>query len=256
MEKICLSQRRIDEIKNVCRKYGNDPGELINILHGVQDTLGYLPKEVQELIALELGISAARVYGVVSFYSFFTMKPKGKYPISVCMGTACYVRGGEKVLDEFRRQLGIEVGGTTGTVREISLTHTKIETPDGQIVLQPNREMSSSKIINFTVLGRRRIVYKVTASYDAPTDEVKRACMDAVLAFPAVLKEPTPTVYLSNYGASSIEYTIRCWTAADAYWDTYFKMYERLRNTFAKHNVEMSYDHLNIHVVPEKQNEN
>ena len=71
------------------------------------------PKEVQELIALELGISAARVYGVVSFYSFFTMKPKGKYPISVCMGTACYVRGGEKVLDEFRRQLGIEVGGTT-----------------------------------------------------------------------------------------------------------------------------------------------
>ena len=94
MEKICLSQRRIDEIKNVCRKYGNDPGELINILHGVQDTLGYLPKEVQELIALELGISAARVYGVVSFYSFFTMKPKGKYPISVCMGTACYVRGG------------------------------------------------------------------------------------------------------------------------------------------------------------------
>ncbi|WP_278339306.1 NAD(P)H-dependent oxidoreductase subunit E, partial [Alistipes putredinis] len=89
MEKICLSQRRIDEIKNVCRKYGNDPGELINILHGVQDTLGYLPKEVQELIALELGISAARVYGVVSFYSFFTMKPKGKYPISVCMGTAC-----------------------------------------------------------------------------------------------------------------------------------------------------------------------
>ena len=113
MEKICLSQRRIDEIKNVCRKYGNDPGELINILHGVQDTRGYLPKEVQELIALELGISAARVYGVVTFYSFFTMKPKGKYPISVCMGTACYVRGGEKVLDEFRRQLGIEVGGTT-----------------------------------------------------------------------------------------------------------------------------------------------
>ena len=168
------------------------------------------------------------------------------------------VAGGLVILFSHPFSLGdeIEVGGTTGTVREISLTHTKVETPDGQIVLQPNREMSSSKIINFTVLGRRRIVYKVTASYDAPTDEVKQACMDAVLAFPAVLKEPTPTVYLSNYGASSIEYTIRCWTAADAYWDTYFKMYERLRDTFAKHNVEMSYDHLNIHVVPEKQNEN
>ena len=113
MEKICLSQRRIDEIKNVCRKYGNDPGELINILHGVQDTLGYLPKEVQELIALELGISAARVYGVVSFYSFFTMKPKGKYPISVCMGTACYVRGAEGVLEEIKKELKIDVGGVT-----------------------------------------------------------------------------------------------------------------------------------------------
>ena len=122
------------------------------------------------------------------------------------------VAGGLVILFSHPFSLGdeIEVGGTTGTVREISLTHTKSETPDGQIVLQPNREMSSSKIINFTVLGRRRIVYKVTASYDAPTDEVKQACMDAVLAFPAVLKEPTPTVYLSNYGASSIEYTIRC----------------------------------------------
>ena len=113
MEKICLSQRRIDEIKNICRKYGNDPGELINILHGVQDTLGYLPKEVQELIALELGISAARVYGVVSFYSFFTMKPKGKYPISVCMGTACYVKGSKNILERLAKELDVKVGSTT-----------------------------------------------------------------------------------------------------------------------------------------------
>lgn len=168
------------------------------------------------------------------------------------------VAGGLVILFSHPFSLGdeIEVGGTTGTVREISLTHTKIETPDGQIVLQPNREMSSSKIINFTVLGRRRIVYKVTASYDAPTEDVKAACRDAVAAFPAVLKEPAPTVYLSNYGASSIEYTIRCWTAAENYWDTYFKMYEALRDTFMKHGVEMTYDHLNIHVVPEKTNEN
>ena len=113
MEKICMSQKRIDEIRAICKEHGNDPGELINILPTVQGKLGYLPKEVQELIAMELGIPAAKVYGVVTFYSFFTMKPKGKYPISVCMGTACYVRGAEKVLDEFKRQLGIEVGETT-----------------------------------------------------------------------------------------------------------------------------------------------
>lgn len=113
MEKICVPQKRIDMIKDICKEHRNDPGELINVLHSVQGKLGYLPKEVQELVAIELGIPASKVYGVVTFYSFFTMKPKGKYPVSVCMGTACYVRGAEKVLGEFKRQLGIEVGQTT-----------------------------------------------------------------------------------------------------------------------------------------------
>lgn len=113
MEKICMPQKRIDIIKEICNEHNNDAGELINILHAVQGKLGYLPKEVQELIAEELGIPTSKVYGVVTFYSFFTMKPKGKYPVSVCMGTACYVRGAEKVLIEFKRQLGIEVGETT-----------------------------------------------------------------------------------------------------------------------------------------------
>ena len=167
------------------------------------------------------------------------------------------VAGGLVILFSHPFSLGdeIEVGGTTGTVREISLTHTKVETPDGQIVLQPNREMSSSKIVNFTLLGRRRIVYKVTASYDAPTEDVKSACMEAVSAFPAVLTDPAPTVYLSSYGASAIEYTIRCWTATADYWTTYFRMYELLRDTFARHGVEMTYNHLNVHMVPEKNTE-
>ena len=149
----------------------------------------------------------------------------------------------------------IEVSGTAGVVREIALTHTKIETFDGQLVLQPNREMSSSKIVNFSALGRRRIVYKVTASYDAPSDAVKAACMDAVSAFPAVLKTPAPSVYLSSYGASAIEYTLRCWTATADYWPTYFKLYETLRETFSAHGVEMTYDHLNVHLVPEERHE-
>ena len=111
--KICVAQRFIEQVAGICQQYNNDPGELINVLHRTQETLGYLPKEVQELIAKELGITPAEVYGVVTFYSFFTMTPKGKYPISVCMGTACYVRGAEKVLDEFKRKLNIEVGATT-----------------------------------------------------------------------------------------------------------------------------------------------
>lgn len=113
MPKIKLSEHATGIISEVCASFGNKEGELINVLHQVQHKLGYLPAEVQELIARELNVSVAKVYGVVTFYSFFTMLPQGENPISVCMGTACYVRGAEQVLDELKRQLKIEVGETT-----------------------------------------------------------------------------------------------------------------------------------------------
>lgn len=113
MAVIKLSESKVNFIKDVCKSYGNRPGEVINVLHKVQGEYGYLSAEVQEVIANELNIPIARVYGIVSFYSFFTMTPKGRYPISICLGTACYVRGAEKVLDEFKRLLNVPVGGTT-----------------------------------------------------------------------------------------------------------------------------------------------
>ena len=102
-----------DRIREICASFGNEAGELINVLHKTQGELGFLPEEVQREIARNLGISVAHVYGVVTFYSFFTMTPKGKHAISVCMGTACYVRGAEKIVDELKEQLGIKVGGVT-----------------------------------------------------------------------------------------------------------------------------------------------
>lgn len=112
--KIELRQQDIDKIKEIAASFGNKEQELINVLHKCQEHFGYLPAEVQEVVAAELKSPVAKVYGVVSFYSFFTMTPKGKHPISICLGTACYVRGAEKVLDEFKKELSIEVGQTTG----------------------------------------------------------------------------------------------------------------------------------------------
>jgi NADP-reducing hydrogenase subunit HndA len=111
--KIKLKEKDVQQIKTICKSFGNKPGELINVLHKVQGHFGYLPAEVQEVVAGELNVSVAKVYGVVTFYSFFTMIPKGKFPISICTGTACYVRGAEKVLDEFKKVLEIKVGEST-----------------------------------------------------------------------------------------------------------------------------------------------
>lgn len=113
METMKLSCAAIAKVKEICDNHNNDAGELINVLHEVQNNLGYLPREVQELVAKGLNIPVNRVNGVVSFYAFFTEKPKGKHPISVCLGTACYVRGSDKVLEEVKKVLGIEVGETT-----------------------------------------------------------------------------------------------------------------------------------------------
>lgn len=113
MAKIKLAESKVAELKEVCKKFDYQKSELINVLHAAQEIFGYLPAEVQEVIADQLNVNVAHVYGVVTFYSFFSMTPKGEHPISVCMGTACYVRGAEKVLDEFKRQLDVKVGETT-----------------------------------------------------------------------------------------------------------------------------------------------
>jgi NADH-quinone oxidoreductase subunit E/NADP-reducing hydrogenase subunit HndA len=108
-----LQDCQIKTIQNICKSFGNQAGELINVLHKTQEAFGYLPAEVQHVIAKELNVSEAKVYGVVTFYAFFTMKPKGKHKISVCTGTACYVRGVEKVIEEIKDELNIEVGEVT-----------------------------------------------------------------------------------------------------------------------------------------------
>lgn len=88
-------------------------GALIQVLHHAQGLFGYLPKEVQLHIAKKLDVSPAKVYGVVSFYSYFTTEQKGEYKISVCLGTVCFVKGADKILVEFEKQLGIKSGETT-----------------------------------------------------------------------------------------------------------------------------------------------
>lgn len=108
-----LNKNDLAELDTYIDQFEDKEGNLIAILHRAQSIVGYLPAELQVYIARKTGIPTAKIYGVVSFYSFFTMKPRGKHTLSVCMGTACFVKGAEDVLDEIKKQLKVDLGELT-----------------------------------------------------------------------------------------------------------------------------------------------
>ena len=112
-----LTDDALQRIDGIIERYRNRPGCLIPVLEECQGIVGYLPVELQEYIGKGLGIAGCTIYGVVTFYSFFTMVPKGRHIIKVCMGTACYVRGIGEVLSRIQSAYSHDVGGTTADKR-------------------------------------------------------------------------------------------------------------------------------------------
>ncbi|HHX23735.1 MAG TPA: NADH-quinone oxidoreductase subunit NuoE [Thermoanaerobacterales bacterium] len=104
---------KLNQIRELLKKYKGQRGVLLQALQEAQGVMGYLPIEVQKMVAETLGITLSEVYSTITFYSFFNLKPRGKYQIRVCLGTACYVRGADKVLNRLENELGIKVGDTT-----------------------------------------------------------------------------------------------------------------------------------------------
>ena len=109
----CIEKKIKEEVQEIMANYKVEKDNLIPILNEVQEKYGYIPKQAQMEISNYLNIPMAEVYGVVTFYSRFTLEPKGKYNISVCLGTACYVKGSQKILDRLKEKLQIEEGKTT-----------------------------------------------------------------------------------------------------------------------------------------------
>jgi len=108
-----LQSAAVKQITEIVERYKNEPTPTMMILEDIQKEYGYIPLEVQELVSELTGVPVSEIYGVVTFYSFFSMTPKGKYVIGVCLGTACYVKGSQLVLDKFAELLGIKPGETT-----------------------------------------------------------------------------------------------------------------------------------------------
>ena len=133
-----------ERLRKVIAEHKGQPGATMPVLQAAQGIFGYLPEEVQIMVAEGLDIPLSEVYGVSTFYSFFTLNPKGKYQISVCLGTACYVKGAQAVLEEVENVLGIKAGETT---------------KDGKFTIQDTRclgccGLAPVMVINEDVYGR------------------------------------------------------------------------------------------------------
>lgn len=143
----------------------------------------------------------------------------------------------------------VEAGGVSGTVSEVGLVYTTLHTVDNRVVYVPNGDISTKTIVNYNGEPKRRVDLKLTASYDAPVDKVKTCITQVLGAHPLVLDDPGPFVRVSDYGSSAIEYTVRAWCDSGNYWTVHFDLLEQIKAAFDASGVEMTYDHVNVHIV-------
>lgn len=218
------------------------------------ERLSPLKKHLRPFIKSALGIVLALVVldslGV-KVTSFIALLSVAGLAVSLALqNTLANFAGGIMIITAQPYGIGdfVSIGGTEGTVDFIRLGYTKLHTPDNKEIQIPNSTVAAAIITNYNRLGRRRMDLSFTASYDAPTEEVYAALRDAMARFPQIEADPAPEVHLKDYGASSIEYFARCWVPAADYWTVYWGVIEAVRETFAAHNVEMTYDHLNVHM--------
>lgn len=143
----------------------------------------------------------------------------------------------------------VDIGGKAGMIKIVGMFYTVMDTGDNSVISIPNGDVTSSSVINYSKEPMRRVDMRFEASYDAPTAEVKAAIMDAIAADERISAEPAPFIALSAYKSSSIEYLVRIWCQNSDYWSVHYGMNERVRECFAAHGVEMSYEHMNVHIL-------
>ncbi|CDF57359.1 NADH-quinone oxidoreductase subunit NuoE [Thermobrachium celere] len=142
---------RLEKIMKVIEEHKTVKGGLIPVLHEIQDTYGYLPEDILKIVSRELDIPMAEIFGVASFYSYFSLEPKGEHIIRVCLGTACYVKGAQGLIDRLCKELNVEVGKTTA---------------DGKFTLEATRCLGACGLAPVMVIGEK--VYGRVTPEDIP----------------------------------------------------------------------------------------
>ncbi len=154
----------------------------------------------------------------------------------------------------FRADDVITVAGQTGCVVNITLTYTTLRTGENAIIYIPNKDASTQNIINFSHEGTRRVTVNVSASYDTNPEKVRIAALEAVKMTENILRDDDhkPVIGLSKYGPSAIEYTIHVWCDRSKFWDVTYGLNENIKKAFDQFSVEMTYDHINVHMIENK----
>lgn len=192
------------------------------------------------MIASQLGVD---VTGIVALASVLTLA------VSLSLqNMLTNVFGGFTVLSNhpFRSGDYVDIGGQSGTVEEISMTYTRLATPDNKIIFIPNSTVATAQIVNYSTAENRRVELRVGAAYGIPTQKVIDTLLEAAKT-EKTLSEPAPFAAVSEYGDSAITYVLRFWVKTGDYWDAYFDVNQRIGRCFEENNVEMSYPHLVVH---------
>ena len=161
------------------------------------------------------------------------------------------VAGGLQLLVSQPFKVGdyVEAGGCSGTVAEIGMFYTKLNSVDNKLVQLPNSTIVSQNILNYSSEESRRVELKVSASYNAATEQVKAVLARLVGEHPLILSEPEPLIHVNRYGDSAIEYVVRVWCKNEDYWTVYYDLMDRIKPTFDQTGIEMTYPHVNVHMM-------
>lgn len=210
---------------------------------------------ISRIISIILYISASIVFAssigintnsLVAILSIFTLG------ITLSAETLISnIAGGLIIITNHPYTIGdyIIVGDKEGTVMDIKLNYSVLRSLDGVLAIIPNKELSNTSIINCTKFGKRRLESKVSVHYDTKTEDVKKAALKALSHFNYVLKDPAPSVHLTNFNASDIEFTIYAWVNSSDYVPLKLSIYEKIREEFDKSGIQFTYSHLNVHIL-------
>jgi len=218
---------------------------------GVPKTLHSMIRTMTRIVLYLVVVLTVANYIGIPVTSFVALLGLAGLAVSLALqGVLGNLAGGFIILLSHPFEVGnfVEYDGITGTVREIRMMHTRLETPDGKMVYVPNSSLSGARVINYSETGTRRVEISVSAAYGNSPAQVREAVLEAVARTKGALQDPAPLVVVDHYGESDIAYTILVWAKNEDFILVKWGLTEDLYKVFAEHGVEFSYPHMNVHM--------